>query len=61
MSPKKTLSQRKIINKYLSGKASKFEVIEKIYGGKSSFGLNDKEDKELRKNGYGDLADIMML
>jgi hypothetical protein len=61
MSPKKTLSQKRIINKYLSGKASKFEVIEKIYGGKCSFNLDEKNEEFLRKNGYGDLADIMLL
>jgi len=54
-------SKQKIVNKYMSGKVNKFETIEKIYGGKISFDLNEKENNELRKNGYGDLVDMMML
>lgn len=64
---KQTVSQKiknknNIVKSYMQGKISKIEAIEKIYGGKIFNESRDQKiNNDLRKNGYGDLIDMMML
>lgn len=62
ISSQKIKNKKNIVKSYMQGKIGKIEAIEKIYGGKFfDESREQRVNNDLRKNGYGDLVDMMML